>query len=66
MLHATPTQRPFPSEVPVLIVGGGPAGLASSLALARYGVDSLLIERHLSTAHTPRAHIVNQIGRAHV
>jgi 2,4-dichlorophenol 6-monooxygenase len=47
-------------EVPVLIVGGGPAGLTSSLALSRYGLDSLLVNKHPSTAHTPRAHIVNQ------
>lgn len=47
-------------DVPVLIVGGGPAGLASSLALSRYGVEHVLVERHPGTAHTPRAHIVNQ------
>jgi 2,4-dichlorophenol 6-monooxygenase len=47
-------------DVPVLIVGAGPAGLTASLALSRYGVDHLLVERHSGTAHTPRAHIVNQ------
>jgi 2,4-dichlorophenol 6-monooxygenase len=47
-------------EVPVLIVGAGPAGLVASLALARYGVAHLTVERHPSTAHTPRAHIINQ------
>src|SRR5579863_4797767 len=47
-------------EVPVLIVGAGPAGLALSLSLRRCGVDHLLVERHPGTAHTPRAHIVNQ------
>jgi 2,4-dichlorophenol 6-monooxygenase len=47
-------------EVPVLIVGAGPAGLTLALALARYGVSALTIEKHPSTAHTPRAHIVNQ------
>src|SRR5437764_3356462 len=47
-------------DVPVLIVGGGPGGLVSALALSRYGVDYLLVERHPGTAHTPRAHIVNQ------
>ncbi|MFD7446631.1 FAD-dependent monooxygenase [Streptomyces sp. NPDC059909] len=47
-------------DVPVLIVGGGPAGLAASLALSRYGVEHVLVERHPGTAHTPRAHIINQ------
>ncbi len=47
-------------EIPVLIVGAGPAGLTSALALARYGVPALTVEKHPSTAHTPRAHIINQ------
>src|ERR1700684_1039476 len=47
-------------EVPVLIVGAGAAGLALSAALSRYGVGHLLVERHRGTAHTPRAHIINQ------
>ncbi|HEX4221594.1 MAG TPA: FAD-dependent monooxygenase [Pseudonocardiaceae bacterium] len=46
--------------VPVLIVGAGPAGLAASLALCRYDIDHLLVEQYPGTAHTPRAHIVNQ------
>jgi 2,4-dichlorophenol 6-monooxygenase len=46
--------------VPVLIVGAGPAGLATSNLLSRYGVRHVLVEKHLGTAHTPRAHIVNQ------
>jgi 2-polyprenyl-6-methoxyphenol hydroxylase-like FAD-dependent oxidoreductase len=45
---------------PVLIVGAAPSGLVSSLALARYGVEHVLVERHQGTAHTARAHIVNQ------
>src|SRR5260370_25778323 len=47
-------------EGPVLIVGAGPAGLALSVALSRYGVGHLVVERHRGTAHTPRAHIINQ------
>src|ERR1700722_6175991 len=47
-------------QVPVLIVGAGPAGLALSVALARYGVEHLVVERHHGTAPTPRAHIINQ------
>ncbi|EON91768.1 2,4-dichlorophenol 6-monooxygenase TfdB [Marinobacter lipolyticus SM19] len=47
-------------QVPVLIVGGGPAGLSASLLLSRYGIDSLLITKHRWTANSPRAHITNQ------
>jgi 2,4-dichlorophenol 6-monooxygenase len=47
-------------DVPVLIVGAGPAGLAASNLLSGYGVRHLLVEKHPGTAHTPRAHIVNQ------
>jgi putative polyketide hydroxylase len=42
-------------EVPVLIVGGGPAGLTASLLLSRYGVASLLVERRTEPSPLPRA-----------
>jgi putative polyketide hydroxylase len=42
-------------ETPVLIVGGGPVGLACSLMLSRHGVPSLLVERHPSTSNHPKA-----------
>ena len=47
-------------ETPVLIVGGGPAGLTTATALAQYGVGHVLVNKYEGTAHTPRAHIVNQ------
>jgi 2,4-dichlorophenol 6-monooxygenase len=47
-------------RVPVLVVGAGPAGLAASLALSRYGVRHLVIGKYPGTAHTPRAHLLNQ------
>ena len=47
-------------STPVLVVGAGPAGLAFSLTLRRYGIDHVLVERHPGTAHTPRANIINQ------
>ncbi len=47
-------------EVPILIVGGGPAGLTASILLSQLGVESLLVERHAGTSLTPRAHIINQ------
>ncbi|SNT28507.1 tetracenomycin A2 monooxygenase-dioxygenase [Asanoa hainanensis] len=42
-------------EVPVLIVGAGPAGLTSSLLLSALGVDSLLVERRATSSPLPRA-----------
>jgi 2,4-dichlorophenol 6-monooxygenase len=47
-------------ETPVLIVGGGPAGLTTATALAQYGIGHVLVNKYEGTAHTPRAHIVNQ------
>jgi 2,4-dichlorophenol 6-monooxygenase len=47
-------------DVPVLIVGAGPSGLTTALALRQYGIECLVVEKYAGTAHTPRAHIVNQ------
>ncbi|MEX1169588.1 MAG: FAD-dependent monooxygenase [Chloroflexota bacterium] len=44
-----------PINVPVLIIGAGPAGLVSAIGLARHGVRSLVIDRHPSTSIFPRA-----------
>ena len=46
-------------SVPVLIVGGGPVGLAASILLSRQGVRSLLVERHAGTAIHPKARAIN-------
>ncbi|MGI9098519.1 MAG: FAD-dependent monooxygenase [Solirubrobacteraceae bacterium] len=43
------------SEVPVLIVGAGPAGLTTAAALAGHGVDFLLVERRHELSSLPRA-----------
>ena len=47
-------------EVPVLIVGGGGAGLTSSMLLARLGVEHLLVSARPTTSDLPKAHVLNQ------
>jgi putative polyketide hydroxylase len=47
------------TDVPVLIVGGGPVGLTASILLARHGIRSLLVERHPGTATHPKARGIN-------
>ena len=42
-------------EIPVLIVGAGPAGLTCAIALARAGVECLLVERRGELSSLPRA-----------
>jgi 2-polyprenyl-6-methoxyphenol hydroxylase-like FAD-dependent oxidoreductase len=46
-------------DVPVLVVGGGPTGLALSLALSRVGTGSLLVDKHAGTSNHPKATVVN-------
>ncbi len=43
----------------VLIVGGGPVGLGAALELARFGVPSVLIEKHDSTSWHPKTRNFN-------
>jgi 2,4-dichlorophenol 6-monooxygenase len=47
-------------EVPVLIVGGGGAGLTASMLLARQGVTHLLVSARPQTSDLPKAHVLNQ------
>lgn len=51
---ARPVRRP-PASIPVLVVGAGPAGLTTAVALARYGVECLVIERRPALSGLPRA-----------
>ena len=43
------------SETPVLIVGGGPSGLAASLTLSHLGVPSMLVNKYPGTLEHPKA-----------
>ncbi len=47
-------------DVPVLIVGGGGAGLSASLLLSGLGVETLLVSARPETSDLPKAHVLNQ------
>ena len=47
-------------QTDVLVVGTGPMGAMTALALATYGVRVQVANRYNWTANTPRAHITNQ------
>jgi len=46
-------------EVPVLIVGAGPVGLSAAIALSRFDVECLLVEKHPGTSTHPKARGIN-------
>src|SRR5512143_3064133 len=48
------------TTVPVLIVGGGGAGLTASMLLGTLGVESLLVSALPTTSILPKAHVLNQ------
>ncbi len=47
------------TDIPVLIVGGGPIGLTASILLSHHGIRSLLIEQHPGTSTFPKARFIN-------
>jgi 2,4-dichlorophenol 6-monooxygenase len=47
-------------RVPVLVVGGGGAGLTASMLLSIYGVEHLLVSALPSTSVLPKAHVLQQ------
>jgi putative polyketide hydroxylase len=52
-MPAMATSKPL--EMPVLIVGAGPAGLAAAIELTRHDVSCLVIERRTRLSSHPRA-----------
>jgi putative polyketide hydroxylase len=46
-------------DVPVLVVGAGPAGLAAAVELARHDVPVLLVERRTELSSHPRATVLS-------
>jgi putative polyketide hydroxylase len=46
-------------EFEVVVVGAGPAGLATAVTLGSYGVETLVIDRRLSTSTLPRATVAS-------
>src|SRR5271166_5841940 len=48
------------NEAPVLIVGGGGAGLTASMLLSTLGVDHILVSALPHTSLLPKAHVLNQ------
>jgi 2,4-dichlorophenol 6-monooxygenase len=47
-------------RTPVLIAGGGGAGLTASMLLAGLGVEHLLVSARPGTSDLPKAHVLNQ------
>nr|WP_304413859.1 FAD-dependent monooxygenase [Kibdelosporangium sp. MJ126-NF4]CTQ89972.1 2,4-dichlorophenol 6-monooxygenase (EC 1.14.13.20) [Kibdelosporangium sp. MJ126-NF4] len=47
-------------DTDVVVVGSGPAGGAAALALATYGIRTLVVNKYGWVANTPRSHITNQ------
>src|SRR5919108_5371367 len=43
------------ADIPVLVVGAGPAGLAAAIELTRHDIPTLLVERRCELSSHPRA-----------
>ncbi|NWG22987.1 MAG: FAD-dependent monooxygenase [Pseudorhodoplanes sp.] len=54
------------TDVEVLIVGGGPVGLAAAIELGHRGITCLLVERNDRVGYSPRAKTTNVRSREHM
>jgi 2-polyprenyl-6-methoxyphenol hydroxylase-like FAD-dependent oxidoreductase len=46
-------------EPQVIIAGAGPAGLTAAIALARYGVECLIVDRRPQPSTLPKATVIS-------
>src|SRR3712207_568121 len=51
--------REMTRNVPILIAGAGPAGLAAAVTLGSYGVECLLVDRRVDRSTHPRATVIS-------
>jgi len=49
----------LPESTTVLVVGGGPVGLVTSLLLTQQGIDHVVVERRPQVLGAPAAHVVS-------
>ena len=59
MTSAVPALDGLPDSTTVLVVGGGPVGLVSSLLLRQQGIDHVVVERRTGGLAAPAAHVVS-------
>ena len=63
MVSTEPSTQPLPSRTRILVVGGGPAGLATSISLVKHGVnaqDIVVVDKLASTTeNTSRAVVIH-------
>ena len=59
-MNSAITSKTADIEVPVLIVGGGGAGLTCSMLLSQLGIEHLLVSALPTTSILPKAHVLNQ------